>query len=105
MKVHLAIAVKDLEASVAEYTRLLGAEPELVIATQYALWRTPVLNMSIRCTGLGAGTLRHVGFERDDAPRFEEYRDVNGLTWETFNKHHQAQEIRDVWKEVEYEPK
>lgn len=105
MKVHLAVAVTDLEISVAEYTRLIGAAPDLVIPGQFALWRTPILNMSLRCTGQAAGTVRHVGFERDDATRFEEYRDVNGLTWETFNKHHQADEIRAVWGDVAYEPK
>jgi hypothetical protein len=105
MKVHLAVAVKDLETSVAEYTRVLGSAPDLVIRGQYALWRTPILNLSIRCTGERAGTVRHVGFERDDATTFEEYRDVNGLTWETFNKHHQADEIRSLWRDVDYQPK
>ena len=105
MKVHLAIAVNDLEMSVAEYTRLLGSRPDLVIPGQYALWRTSILNMSLRCTGQDAGTVRHIGFERDDATTFEEYRDVNGLTWETFNKYHQADEIRSVWGDVDYQPK
>jgi catechol 2,3-dioxygenase-like lactoylglutathione lyase family enzyme len=105
MKAHLAVSVKDIEESVAEYTRLLGQGPDLVVPGAYALWRTPALNMSIRKTGEGAGTVRHVGFERDDAERFTEYRDCNGLLWEDFNKHHQAEEIKSVWKDTEYIPK
>lgn len=105
MRTHIAVAVKDIEESVAEYTRLLGQGPELVIPGTYALWRTQALNMSIRKTGEGAGTVRHVGFELDEAGKFTEYRDCNGLLWETFNKHHQADEIRSVWKDVEYTPR
>jgi hypothetical protein len=104
MKVHLAIAVESLERSIAEYTKLLGVAPALVIPGQYALWRNDLLNLSIRCSGESKGTVRHVGFERDDATKFEEYRDCNGLLWETFNKHHQAEEIRSVWKDVSYHP-
>lgn len=104
MRTHIAVAVKDIEESVGEYTRLLGQGPDLVIPGTYALWRTPALNMSIRKTGEGAGTVRHVGFERDEAERFTEYRDCNGLLWETFNKNHQADEIKSVWKDVEYTP-
>jgi catechol 2,3-dioxygenase-like lactoylglutathione lyase family enzyme len=105
VRVHLAIAVDDVERSVEEYTRLLGHAPELVIASEYALFRTAVLNLSIRRTGYGAGTVRHVGFERDDAQRYAQYKDLNGLIWETFSKEHQAEEIRALWPDVDYQPK
>jgi hypothetical protein len=105
MKTHLAIAVSDIAASVAEYTTMLAQEPDLVIESQYALWRTAGLNLSIRKTGQNAGTVRHVGFERDDAESFTEFTDGNGLVWETFNKFHQAEEIRAAWGDVHYEPK
>lgn len=105
MKVHLAIAVADVTASVDEYTKMLGAGPDLVIPGQYALWRTEVLNLSVRSSEEGPGTIRHVGFERDDARTFETYRDLNGVTWETFNPDHQADEIRSVWPDVAYQPK
>jgi hypothetical protein len=105
MKTHLAIAVSDIAASVAEYTTMLAQEPDLVIDGQYALWRTASLNLSIRKTGQNAGTVRHVGFERDDAESFTVLTDSNGLVWETFNKHHQAEEIRAAWGDVHYEPK
>lgn len=105
MKVHLAVAVLDVAASVAEYSAMLGREPDLVIAPDYALWRTETLNLSIRKTGEAPGVVRHVGFERDDATAFEAYTDQNGLLWETFSKHHQAEEIRSAWKDVDYVPK
>ncbi len=104
MKTHLAIAVTDVAASVTEYTTLLGKAPELVIDGEYALWRTGGLNLSIRKTGDKAGVVRHVGFERDDAPAFTTYTDRNGLVWETFNKSHQAEEIRAAWGDVGYDP-
>ncbi len=97
MRVHIAVAVKDIAESVPEYTQLLGTEPEVVVENEYALWRTPVLNFSIRQTAQGSGTVRHVGFERDDAERFVEYRDINGLIWETFTPEQQAAEIRALW--------
>ncbi len=105
MKAHLAIAVSDIAASVEEYTRMLGQEPEVVVEGEYALWRTTVLNLSIRKTGESPGTVRHVGFERDDAPEFSIYTDRDGLVWETFNKQQQAEEIRAAWGDVLYEPK
>jgi hypothetical protein len=105
MRAHLAIAVKDIDESVREYSRLLGQAPDLVVPGAYALWRTPVLNLSIRLTADGAGTVRHVGFERDDAPAFNAYRDCNGLLWEDFNKQHQADEINATWSDTGYVPR
>ncbi len=103
MKVHISVAVKDLAESVAEYTKLLSAEPVLVIPSEYALWRTPVLNFSIRQTDQAVGSVRHIGFERDDAQKFVEHRDVNGLVWETFTAEQQAEEIRAHWPSAVYD--
>ena len=47
-KIHLAISTQDLAASVEDYSRRLNAQPDLVIAGQYALWRTDTLNFSVR---------------------------------------------------------
>lgn len=104
MKVHLAVSVSDVDVSVAEYTRLLGRAPVVVVPGEYALWRTEVLNFSIRRTTEAPGQVRHVGFEREDAPHFSEYRDVNGLVWETFGKTQQADEIKATWPDTSYDP-
>lgn len=104
MRVHVALAVSDLTASVAEYSALLQSEPLLVIPGQYALFRTDVLNLSLRSVEGAAGVVRHLGFERDDAPRFAEYRDRDGVVWETFSKEQQAEEIRSTWPSSDYVP-
>lgn len=102
-RVHLAVAVADLTQSVAEYSRLLGHSPVVVVPGEYALWRTPELNFSIRKTGDAPGSVRHVGFERDDATEFSKYVDANGLVWETFSRVHQADEITALWPEARYD--
>lgn len=104
MRVHLAIAVKNLAESVTEYSKLLNTAPELVIDEQYALWRTSALNLSIRVTSEAPGSVRHVGFEQDDAKSFLTYTDRNGLVWETFNKTHQAAEIEAAWPGTGFQP-
>jgi hypothetical protein len=104
-KVHVAIAVGDLSQSITEYTRLLGQEPDLVIPSEYALWRTQAMNLSIRVTDQDAGIVRHLGFEIPNAQEFSIWKDTNGITWETFNKHHQAEEIKAAWPDVDYIPR
>jgi len=104
-RVHLAVAVADLIGSVAEYSRLFGQPPVLVVPGEYALWRTRELNFSIRKSGDAPGTVRHVGFERDDAPEFSKYVDSNGLVWETFSSMHQAGEIAALWPDAKYDPR
>lgn len=47
-KLHLALAVADIEHTVADYTRCFGQEPDLVVPQTYALWRTAQLNVSVR---------------------------------------------------------
>ncbi len=101
---HLAIAVDDVEASVADYSRRLGTEPVVVIPGQYALWRTEQLNFSVRHIPGGGGTLRHVGWEDPKAPTLSVEHDVNGLIWERFTAEDQAQEILANWPDVRYAP-
>lgn len=105
MKVHLAIAVENLEQSIEDYSTRLRVRPDLVLENTYALWRTDILNLSIRVTGESVGLVRHVGFEDESASEFTAEKDVNGLLWETFNKHHQAAEIELAWPGTNYEPK
>ncbi len=82
---HIALAVADLDASIADYSARLGQLPQAVVAGKYAMWRTDQLNFSIRQQPEQAGRLRHVGFEDDDAHGFSSDADVNGIPWERFS--------------------
>ena len=91
---HLSIAVADFAASVADYSKRLGAAPCAVKEGRYALWRTDILNFSISCKPDEVpGRVRHLGFEDSSATGFAEETDVNGLVWETFTTEAQEQEI------------
>lgn len=94
---HIALSVQDVAASVAEYSQRLGCKPEVVVAQEYALWRTAQLNFSIRQTAEAAGSLRHVGWEDDAADGFSKDSDVNGLVWEQFSPQAQREEITRLW--------
>lgn len=104
MKVlHLALSVADIEQSIADYSARLGEVPVVVVAGEYALWRTGTLNLSIRKTGESAGSLRHLGWEDSRASKFSAEIDCNGITWERFAASHQAQEINDIWDGTNYQ--
>ena len=96
-KFHIAIAVKDIEATVQEYSRRLDTTPTLVVADEYALWRTEALNFSIRKTKDTPGTVRHVGWEDPAAVGFTRETDANGLLWECFTEQEQQAEIVQLW--------
>ncbi|MDQ6645662.1 MAG: hypothetical protein M3Y93_00310, partial [Pseudomonadota bacterium] len=91
---HIALAVADLNASIADYSARLGQPPQVVVADTYALWRTDQLNFSINQQAEGAGQLRHVGFEDDEATGFHCDADVNGIAWENFSS--LAQDLRII---------
>ena len=91
---HIALAVADLNASIADYTARLGQMPQVVIADTYALWRTDQLNFSINQQAECAGQLRHVGFEDDEVTGFRRDADVNGIEWENFSA--LAQDLRII---------
>ncbi|MBE9157920.1 hypothetical protein IQ265_13950 [Nodosilinea sp. LEGE 06152] len=102
-KLHIALSTEDIAASVADYSARLGCRPELVVEGIYALWRTDQLNLSIRrADGVPPGQLRHLGWEDDAAKAFTAEVDVNGITWERFAAHHQADEINQIWPETNY---
>ncbi|OZI26214.1 hypothetical protein CAL26_02410 [Bordetella genomosp. 9] len=82
---HIALAVANLDASIADYSRRLGQPPSAVVPGQYAMWRTDILNFSINEKPGQAGQLRHVGFEDDTAEGYSSSTDVNGLEWEQFS--------------------
>jgi hypothetical protein len=103
-KIHIAIAAHDIAASVADYSQRLGCPPCVVIANEYALWRTATVNFSIRQTTEAISTVRHLGWEDATATSFTTEKDVNGVEWERFSAEVQAEEIREIWPTAEYHP-
>jgi hypothetical protein len=94
---HIAIAVRDLEASIVEYSRRLGQPATVIVHGKYALWRTDLLNFSINQNPDRAGELRHVGFEDDEVQGFSSSRDVNGIEWELFSPKAQDDKIVETY--------
>jgi len=101
--IHIALSTANIEASVEDYSNRLGSQPVLIIPEEYALWRTPVVNLSIRQdASVPSGQLRHLGWEESEVSKFTESIDVNGITWESFTAEQQAQEINDIWPNSGY---
>jgi catechol 2,3-dioxygenase-like lactoylglutathione lyase family enzyme len=98
-RIHIALAVDDLEDSIVDYAERLGARPVAVVPGKYALWRTPEVNLSINCDVDATQRLRHLGFEDDDVATKSESSDVNGLLWEAFNAALQDQAITQAYGE------
>ena len=77
----------------------------MVVAGEYALWRTDTLNISVRkdetCS---PGSLRHLGWEDPTATNLSAETDVNGIIWEHFTASQQALEIKEIWSQVNYQP-
>ncbi len=96
-RLHVALAVDDLDATIREYSDRLGAEPVAVVAGKYALWRTPEVNLSVNCDVASDQRLRHLGFEDDDVVAKSESTDVNGLMWESFSPQWQDEGIIQVY--------
>lgn len=90
---HIALAVRNLQESITDYSNRLGQEPSAVVQGKYAMWRTELLNFSINEMPDRAGQLRHVGFEDDAAQGFSSTADVNGIEWESFSKKEQDERI------------
>jgi catechol 2,3-dioxygenase-like lactoylglutathione lyase family enzyme len=92
-RLHIALAVDDLDATVRDYTERLGAEPVAVVSDTYALWRTPEVNLSVNCVASPDQRLRHLGFEDEACGPKSISTDVNGLVWEAFTSEQQDEEI------------
>ena len=104
-KLHIALSTHRIEESVADYTVRLGKGPCVVVAGEFALWRTETLNLSIRRdSAVDPGALRHVGWEDPDAAGFSSETDVNGIEWERFSAADQADEINALWPDSDYTP-
>ncbi|MBS0521290.1 MAG: hypothetical protein JSR90_21510 [Proteobacteria bacterium] len=94
---HIALAVADLQESIADYSRRLGVRPTAVVPGRYALFRTDQLNFSINQMPERAGQLRHLGFEDESARGFSSTHDVNGIEWELFSPAEQDAKISEVY--------
>lgn len=100
---HIALSTSNIEESVEDYSKRMGAEPDVVVENQYALWRTETVNLSIRHdSSVADGQLRHLGWEEAGVASFTETVDVNRITWESFTAEQQADEINQFWPEAEY---
>jgi hypothetical protein len=97
---HIALSVADIRESIADYTRRLAVAPDVVVAGEYALWRTETLNFSIRRSPEQPGALRHLGWEDAAAPGFSAQTDVNGVVWEHFCQQAQVKEIQRLWPDA-----
>lgn len=104
-KFHIAISTDDIAETIADYSSRLGVQPCVVVAGEYALWRTESLNVSVRQdVTCGVGSVRHLGWEDATAQEFSKDSDVNGIVWERFTAQQQADEINEIWPEVDYQP-
>jgi catechol 2,3-dioxygenase-like lactoylglutathione lyase family enzyme len=101
-RMHVALSVADLDASIEDYTARLGAPPCAVVDGVYALFRTESLNLSIRVSAEETGRLRHLGFEDPSAAQMIEENDVNGVVWERFTEAQQRQEILARWPHARF---
>ncbi len=96
---HIALAMDDLDSSIADYSIRLGQKSTVVVSNKYAMWRTDTLNFSINQTPDRAGQLRHVGFEDEAVQGFPSNYDTNGLEWEFFSPQAQDQKIIGMYGE------
>ena len=101
-KIHIALAVKNLDSSINEYSRRLGSRPVVIVEGQYALWRTTEVNLSISEKPDQAGQLRHLGFEDPEATQMRAEYDINGLMWEQFTAEQQRDEILQHYPQADY---
>ncbi len=101
-RIHVALAVPDLDAAIADYTRRLGVAPRVIARGAYALFRTPILNLSISAAPGTPARLRHLGFEDARSASFSELTDASGIVWERFSSAQQEEEIRARWPDAEW---
>ena len=101
-RLHIALAVENLERSIEDYTHRLGRAPVAVSKGQYALWRTPEVNLSISEKPEEAGQLRHLGFEDPSALAMTVDYDLDGFMWERFTVEQQQGEIVKHYPDTEY---
>ncbi len=97
-RLHIALGVADIAQTVEDYAERLQAQPSVVVPGEYALWRTPSLNFSVRrVPAEEVGQLRHLGWEDSQAEAFSQDTDCNGVVWERFNLSQQLDEVALTW--------
>lgn len=72
-RMHIHLAVEDLDRSIRFYTTLFAAEPS-VVKPDYAKWMLddPRVNFAISTESGRAPGLDHLGIQAEDAPELEE---------------------------------
>jgi len=104
-KVHIAISSNNIEETIADYTARFGLAPCSSVPGEYALWRTEIMNFSVRQDAkCSPGALRHLGWEYAQATAFTQESDVNSIVWERFSAQQQADEINELWPDAHYNP-
>ena len=103
-RIHVALAVGNLDAAIADTRLRLGVEPCVVVSRTYALFRTAYANLSLTEDASKAGQLRHLGIEDPDATTFTSEPGPDGLVWERFTAEQQADEINTHWPQASYTP-
>ena len=103
-RIHVALAVSNLDDAVADTRHRLGVEPCVVVPDTYALFRTASVNLSLTVNAEQAGRLRHLGVEDPEAEAFAAEPGPDGLVWERFTAEQQADEINTHWPGSSYTP-
>ena len=62
------------------------------------------LNIFVRYDSIEPNSLRHLGWEDSSASSMSSKTDVNGIVLVNFTAQQQADEIQQIWSEVEYKP-
>ncbi|GAA3949837.1 nucleoside triphosphate pyrophosphohydrolase [Allohahella marinimesophila] len=101
-RLHLSLDCSDLQQTVIDYSSRLGCRPTLVINGEFALWRTAELNLCVRQADEPG--LRHLGWELPEQAQVSNEVDCNGIEWACFTLQQQAEEIRQCWPGVDYQP-
>lgn len=105
-KLHLAISTDSIEDTIEDYSQRLQCRPCVVVPGEYALWRTDILNLSVRKDdSYRPGELRHLGWEDPTIEKYTIDRDINGIIWEQISAAQQADEIEAAWPGTGYNTK
>ena len=103
-RIHIALAVSNLDDAIADTRHRLGVEPCVVVPDTYALFRTASVNLSLTEHAEQAGQLRHLGVEDPEATDFAAESGPDGFVWERFTAEQQADEINAHWPQASYTP-
>jgi len=75
-RMHVGLKVSNIDEAVVFYSKLFGAEPDLV-RSDYAKWmlEDPFVNFSVDLHGDGPAGSAHFGLQQPDAPRLDRARE------------------------------